>query len=547
MRGLADRRVLGSTVGVLVGGRWAISWIAYLVNAPLNLVAIGSNAGSSTPEATWSAWLLVSVIGYLAFGIVLLLAHWTAFRRRAQRPVPMPFVVLLGLVAGGVRGLTVGVLAQTWELAPSSGALVATRVVTGAVLGAVLVPLAAFILASIAAYRVQRSALLSERRALQVLALRDEGVTRDLESALLASVQNDLAAVSRTQDPELAREVSRRIWSEGGDMAPVPRLHWASVLRASVERNPFATAPVAIIWALSSIGTLTAAIGLPRAAAQVAFSVAAIAISFELGRAVVTRHPTSSLVAFVVAMAVVVILTGPVASMIFDDRAWPAGLSLVLVNSIWLPLLAVGAGFVVAVVRSSEEVLADLRDQVSDVEVEALAAHDERERLRRELATRLHGSVQSRLLAAAAVPRVGALPDGMLDDLVNALGAGDVNETLDLRLARVARPWTALMQVHMSLGAELPDALDDAIVRVVEEGLANAYRHGHASTATVTVNRDGDHCRVVIADDGVGLAEGARPGLGSAVLDSLAPTTWSLDALPSGTRLTVLLGTAHPA
>lgn len=547
MRGLADRRALGSTVGVLVGGRWAISWIAYLVNAPLNLVAIGSNAGSSTPEATWSAWLLVSVIGYLAFGIVLLLAHWTAFRRRAQRPVPMPFVVLLGLVAGGVRGLTVGVLAQTWELAPSSGALVATRVVTGAVLGAVLVPLAAFILASIAAYRVQRSALLSERRALQVLALRDEGVTRDLESALLASVQNDLAAVSRTQDPELAREVSRRIWAEGGDMAPVPRLHWASVLRASVERNPFATAPVAVIWALSSIGTLTAAIGLTRAAAQVAFSVAAIAISFELGRAVVTRHPTSSLVAFVVAMALVVILTGPVASMIFDDRAWPAGLSLVLVNSIWLPLLAVGAGFVVAVVRSSEDVLADLRDQVSDVEVEALAAHDERERLRRELATRLHGSVQSRLLAAAAVPRVGALPDGMLDDLVNALGAGDVNETLDLRLARVARPWTALMQVHMSLGAELPDALDDAIVRVVEEGLANAYRHGNASTATVTVDRDGNHCRVVIADDGVGLAEGARPGLGSAVLDSLAPTTWSLDALPSGTRLTVLLGMAHPA
>lgn len=541
MRGLSDKQVLGSTVGALVGGRWAISWIAYVVNAPLNLVAIGSNAGSSTPNATWSAWLLVSAIGYLAFGIVLLLAHWTAFRRRAQRPVPMPFVILLGLVAGGVRGLAVGVLAQTWELAPSSGALVATRMVTGAVLGAVLVPLAAFILASIAAYRAQRSALLFERRALQVLALRDEGVTRDLESALLASVQDDLAAVSRTQDPELARAVSRRIWSEGGDVAPVPRLHWASILRASMERNPFATAPVAVIWALSSIGTLTAAIGLSRAAAQVAFSVAAIAISFELGRAVVARYPTSSLLAFVVTMVVVVLLTGPVASVIFDDRAWPAGVSLVLVNSIWLPLLAVGAGFVVAVVRSSEEVLADLRDQVSDVEVEALAAHDERERLRRELATRLHGSVQSRLLAAAALPRAGTLPDSTLNDLVEALGHGEGLESLDVRLDRIARPWAALMQVRISIGPETAGGLDDAIVRVVEEGLANAYRHGHASSATVTVDGDYTQCRVVIADDGVGVAEGARPGLGSAVLDSLAPGSWSLDAGPVGMVLTAEL------
>ena len=541
MRGLSDKQVLGSTVGALVGGRWAISWIAYVVNAPLNLVAIGSNAGSSTPNATWSAWLLVSAIGYLAFGIVLLLAHWTAFRRRAQRPVPMPFVILLGLVAGGVRGLAVGVLAQTWELAPSSGALVATRMVTGAVLGAVLVPLAAFILASIAAYRAQRSALLFERRALQVLALRDEGVTRDLESALLASVQDDLAAVSRTQDPELARAVSRRIWSEGGDVAPVPRLHWASILRASMERNPFATAPVAVIWALSSIGTLTAAIGLSRAAAQVAFSVAAIAISFELGRAVVARYPTSSLLAFVVTMVVVVLLTGPVASVIFDNRAWPAGVSLVLVNSIWLPLLAVGAGFVVAVVRSSEEVLADLRDQVSDVEVEALAAHDERERLRRELATRLHGSVQSRLLAAAALPRAGTLPDSTLNDLVEALGHGEGLESLDVRLDRIARPWAALMQVRISIGPETAGGLDDAIVRVVEEGLANAYRHGHASSATVTVDGDYTQCRVVIADDGVGVAEGARPGLGSAVLDSLAPGSWSLDAGPVGMVLTAEL------
>lgn len=89
MPALSDRPVLGSTVGDLAGGRWAISWVAYAANAPVTLLVIGSNAGMSGIDAPWSSWFLASVLGYIAFGLVFLTAHLTWFRHRATTPQPL--------------------------------------------------------------------------------------------------------------------------------------------------------------------------------------------------------------------------------------------------------------------------------------------------------------------------------------------------------------------------------------------------------------------------------------------------------------------------
>jgi len=67
-----------------------------------------------------------------------------------------------------------------------------------------------------------------------------------------------------------------------------------------------------------------------------------------------------------------------------------------------------------------------------------------------------------------------------------------------------------------------------AVVRVVEEGLANAYRHGHAGSVEVSIAASADGVRIRVLDDGDGPPADIRPGLGSAVLESLAPAEWSL-------------------
>lgn len=541
MPALRDRPVLGSTVGDLAGGRWAISWIAYAANAPVTLLVIGSNAGMSGFHAPWISWFLASVLGYIAFGLVFLTAHLTWFRHRATNPLPLRSIVLLGGIAGGVRGATVGLLASLWGLTSAHPWLLIERIAIGAALGAVLVPLVAFMLGSIAAYLEQREALLDESRHLRALAMREAGMTADLQAALLTSVRADLEEVVRSRDPAVARRVSHRIWVETPQESREPHVHWSAVLRTSVKHNPFATLPVAGIWALSAIGTLTVSIGLTRALAQVAYSVVLIAAGFALGRRMAARFPRHSITTFVGILVLLVIFTGPIASLVFDPRPWPAGAALVVANTIWLPLLVIGIGFVSASLRASELVLHDLVALVSEDELAAMVAQDEHERLRRELASQLHGSVQSRLLAASAAPLDAEALSVWVDGLIAASWSQRTLQSLDERLAAILGQWSALMNITMEPWMLSSDGKDDAIVRLIEEAVANAFRHGRATHVRIAIGAESDDIVVTVCDNGIGVAAEVTPGIGSAVFTTVAPGAWELVTDQAGTTLTARL------
>lgn len=108
-------------------------------------------------------------------------------------------------MAGGVRGATVGLLASLWGLTSAEPWLLIERIAIGVALGAVLVPLVAFMLGCIAAYRAQREALLEESRHLRALAMQEAGLSAELQAALLTSVRDDLEEVVRSRDPAVAR------------------------------------------------------------------------------------------------------------------------------------------------------------------------------------------------------------------------------------------------------------------------------------------------------------------------------------------------------
>lgn len=535
---LARKRVLGSSVNDLIGGRWAISLIAYAVNAPVNLIVIGSNAGSSASSTSWTTWLAAAAVAYVAFGLVFLLAHLTAFRHRAQSPRSAASVVALGAVAGGVRGLVLALIVASWGLASASPGMVAMRIGIGVALGAILVPLVAFALGSIDAYRSQRTALLFELRRLRAATMAEQGITRELEAALMVSVQDQLDEVVRTRDPAVARDVSHQIWNDIADPKPEPRMRWSSVLRASVQHNPFAIALVATIWSIAAIGTLTTSIGLTSALAQIAFSVAAIAVCFAAGRRLTNRHPRHAVAIVLTTLSILVLATGPLASAIFDPRPWPAGASLIIANSIWLPLLTLATGFVMAALRSGEDVLDDLCRQVSEDELAAIVAHDERERLRRELATRLHGTVQSRLLAASLAPTDSHVLTQWINGLQSLGSPPATSRRLSELVDAVVDPWSALMEVLVE--SPLPDTtgVDASIIRVLEEALANSFRHGRATRVRVSIVIDGNAWLITVQDNGIGLSEDHSPGLGQGVLSTIAPDAWEMSHNGDGTCVT---------
>lgn len=538
-----DRRTLGLTLREHIGGRWAISLLAYAINAPLSIVLTVINASASQQGISVGALLLLSVLGYIGFGVVALVANVSVFRDRRAHPRPVAWVVLLGALAGLARGLIIGLGADL--LSADAAAFTASRVITSTILGAVLVPTLALLLSIIDSYRTQRASLVADAARLHVDVMRAAGESDAIRATLLASVREDLEDIARTGDAQKARDLGRRMWVDESTQT-LPHLSWRDVVGQSMTRNPFPTGPVVLVWSLSAIGTLAAAIGLLPALEQVCVSVAAIAVLFVLGRRWTAAG--GGALAFVVVMLAAVVLTGPVASILFDDRPWPTGAGLIVANTIWLPLLTLLIAIVMTAVRESEEVLASLAAEVDESAVAVIAARDETQRLRRELATQMHGTVHSRLLAATAIASEVTLQDAAAEALEASIGEAmlhgeDDARPLSERVDEVVSTWSALLAVTLavdSCAAHESGRRAERAARVVEEALANAFRHGRATAASVAISRRDEVLEICIDDDGQGLPHNTTRGMGSALFDAVSAGAWSRSPrLQGGTRLLI--------
>jgi signal transduction histidine kinase len=92
--------------------------------------------------------------------------------------------------------------------------------------------------------------------------------------------------------------------------------------------------------------------------------------------------------------------------------------------------------------------------------------------------------------------------------------------------------------------ADLPAAAEVACYRIVTEALTNVTRHAHASRCSVRIQLDHD-LDVDVSDDGVGLPDGWRTGVGIASMRErvaeLGGTLVIEPCLPHGTRISARL------
>ena len=83
-------------------------------------------------------------------------------------------------------------------------------------------------------------------------------------------------------------------------------------------------------------------------------------------------------------------------------------------------------------------------------------------------------------------------------------------------LARVRQHSSPSLSVELEMPEDLPElsaAVEVAIYRIVEEALTNVVRHARATHCRVALSAERD-VELTIADDGVGLPELRRPGVG---------------------------------
>lgn len=170
--------------------------------------------------------------------------------------------------------------------------------------------------------------------------------------------------------------------------------------------------------------------------------------------------------------------------------------------------------------------------------------------LRRDVAEWLHGHLQAELLLTAEqartlgaagtelAERLNRLRDNELRSFAHSLHPTSAELNLVGALQELAKRFASSTQVTVNADTHtireaLPAPVAVATYRACEEALANAVKHGRASTVSVTLTQDPDAnmLHVVVDDNGAGAPKMLEPGLGLTMVDTYLRAvdgTWDL-------------------
>lgn len=544
----APPTLLGVTLRELIGGRWAVSLLLFAVYVPLGIIATIGNLSTTVPGTTVGALLLASTLSLIPVGLLLWLSDLTWLRHRRERPAPVLAIAILGAVIGLVRSASMYAVSVGIGIQEPDAALAWTRTITGGLQGAAAYPLAVLAFALIAIYREQRRLLIAQQISWETRRLQDAREWSEIRDGVITPIAGELQALGTDLDTrvigidEASAAVRRRahdLWGEAQPAPMVPRVRLGTAIVMSLRARPFATWLVLAVWLPTALGTALAVGEIPRAPLGTLVSAAIIAVVFEAGNAVVRRWPRSWVAALPLGLLLAIVLTSPslaiVGGMPEQGRA-----AYSTINAVWLVLLVGLTAIVMGALRRGEEILTQMHLAVDAASVETLAQEEERRRIVQEVAATLHGTLQGRL---ASLPDPDTAGDAVRETLALLQSRTPVaaQTTLDAVAHSALDPWRSLIDITIAAGGDTVSAdVAQAVGDVLEECVANAFRHGRARGVDCTIEAQADGVRVQVRDNGHGNAapEGA-PGLGSRILDRSG--TWTRTYGPDGTTVVVVI------
>ena len=167
----------------------------------------------------------------------------------------------------------------------------------------------------------------------------------------------------------------------------------------------------------------------------------------------------------------------------------------------------------------------------------------------------LHGPVQSSISAAAIKLDMASEESADLEALASEarLSIADAVESLThpmesgiflhQGLQSVIKGWAGVCAIQVEMPVELQQELDldsscaRVTLDIVQEAVSNAIRHGHAKHVTAKIERIAlEQLQIMVTDDGVGVAESAKPGLGTKLLQDCS-LEWNRSNKNPGTEL----------
>lgn len=572
-----------------LGGPAAFSlpvWIVLCATSVLALALI-SDVDLATSSGAARGGLAILAMTLLT-GVLFLAIHRL---RPADRDLRLRTSILLAVGVALVR--TAGFMPIANPGGVDTGFAAGSQLLASTLVTALTILVMNAVTESVSTHRRLRSELMATLVDLRHQQLQQDALGEAIDHALLAEVlsatdsarqQMETAPAPQSPDSRLAladalratavgplRSLSHRLQATEAPTAP-PETRFLPVLIATVRAHPLwprETAAVSAIVAGTFViylrreesGVEGALVTLLLVLGTMALQLAAVWLSLAAIVAIGRRASTVAAIAIplaVVATATISIVRSELADEVVASQLTGRSVSVIVLVSLLVVVLVNAA---MASQVSQETVIERLHATIDATETEAQARNRELVRASRTLARYVHGTLQSRLLASALAieqaERTGnpAGFDRALKEAREALllpevlpaGATDLAEAIDQATALWRGIATVTAHVAPPIPALAPTRITDVCL-LIEEGVANAMRHGSATTVEILLTPlGGDAIAITITDDGTG-PTGGSPGLGSTIFDQASTAPWTLTARAdgSGSVLYVVVSAASP-
>jgi signal transduction histidine kinase len=529
----------------------AIDYPIYaLLACSVVLTSFLSWADSSNPERTL-AIVGSNLLSVVALFLVILLVDKILRTQGSEISLSLGFLVLAGAGIGILKG------ALTWlgmELLGQGEPVdlgLWGRVVFSAIIGSIVVPSVSLFGSLRHRYAEQREALISEKIASargdsypETLVRFINEAKHRIQSPLLAQQRGALVTELRDIVNSDLRPLSQKIWTRESSRFPSFGLN--KIARVAIFKHVYAIPWVVPLYALTTISP-TIRVFSPEEAIwiQVVRSIL-LAIGLWLASRIPVRSFAAALFVYCASISLVAIAQVVLGIALSSTRELGEDIGFMIGNLIWLFQLTMFFGMGKAFIEMAKQADSEYEKFLSEPDLEEIRSYRELALKDRQLAQFLHGHLQAKLngVASKIESRTMAVEiardldevESVLNQALEEFGkqhATSIEEVVEA----LQTDWGGLANLSFEIAPLISESKElETIREVINEGIANAVRHGFATEVSITV---ADGSKIVIIDNGTGPRDG-KAGLGSAYFSS-ASTSWSLQATPAGAKLTVNL------
>ena len=562
-------------ISLNIGGKWAISWKALSYGIPILIFLIPITEGVITSWWAFWRWTLVSFLSLIPVLIILLIADVTSFKDREKNPVPGRYVFYLGLILGLVNGLVSGILAHFLNLPNLEDKTLLSyliiRSINSGLIAMLLLPLFSLISSSYEIYQSDRNALIADRMLHQSQKSESIAVIKSLRASMTRRVDENLLAVIKDSQEyfdekgrsleknwelmsvklrkaalDTIRPFSHQLHRAGEEK--VYRVHLFELLRFVASNIRIETTWVLLGYLVLNFKYIFENSPLDTALWNLSLRLFLIFIGLQAIKSLKKANRLNNIFSYLSALAIFVLSFHAFINLTSERFELNVDSKLTnFVDSILLFLLIILVGFVSAFFYGQHAESQFLERQLSKEQLEAMLLKREEDRLSRELAKYLHGTIQSRLMASAmALEKAGRKGDkkALERELTEAYKSLRVpsasyfaapEESFNAEIKKVISKWNDLMKIKVKIDKTLgliDSVKSQEIGNAVNEGLSNAFRHGKATEVNLRISKVKSGIEVEIIDNGEG-PQGGGGGLGTEWFNAISGSSWSLQPIPN--------------